>query len=260
MRAAGEPSEVLIVSTRGAPTARHRRRTRSRPVEVGAGAETIPLTRVTVVTTDDLGSSEQAASWLERIAADAEAADAFASSALRLVNRALNAHATAAQDPYVHELSMSRAAAIRLGYGEGEQVADGQWSEARELVRGEPRRRRTEALQPQERVAAVLGGHDRVEPSETVVLRARLDLDQGRPREAALQLEAGVPALIAELSAAEAPRREDVEALRGRETEVRRLARAAREGKLEPNAETAIAHVVAICERALRRRRFSTSG
>jgi hypothetical protein len=259
VRADGEASEVLIVSTRGVPTARPRRRTRSRPVEAGAGEETVPLTRATVVTTDDLGSTEQAASWLERIAGDAEAAEAFASSALRLVNRALNAHATAAQDPYLHELSMSRAAGIRLGYGEGEQVAEGQWSQARELVPGEPRRRRTEALQPQERVAAVLGGRDRVEPSETVVLRARLDLDQGRPREAALQLEAGLPALIAELSAAEAPRREDVEALRGREAEVERLARAAREGDLDAAAENVIAHVVAICERALRRRRLSSS-
>ncbi len=260
VRSDGEASEVLIVSTLGAPAVRRRRRTRSRPIERGAEPEPVPLTRVTVVTPEDLGGPADAAAWLDRLAGDEDAAEAFVSAALRLVNRALHAHATAAQDPYVHEVSGSRATALRIGFGEGEQVADGQWSDARELIRGEPRRRRAESLQPQERVAAVLGGRERVEAAETLLLRARLDLDEDRPREAALQLAAGVPTLVAELSAADASRREDLEALRAREPEVERLAEAARGGDLGPQDRAAIADVVAICERALRRRRLRPQG
>ena len=33
---------------------------------MGVGAEPVPLTRMTVVATDDLGSTEQAASWLAK--------------------------------------------------------------------------------------------------------------------------------------------------------------------------------------------------
>ena len=43
------------------------------------------------------------------------------------------AHRLAAADPYVREVSAAMALATRIGYGSGEQVADGDWEEAREL-------------------------------------------------------------------------------------------------------------------------------
>jgi hypothetical protein len=253
----GEPSEVMIVTTLGADARRRRsRRTRTRPVE-RADPEALPLTRLTVVTPEDLGAAAEAAAWLERLAADADAAEAFVEAALRLVNRALNAHATAAQDPYTAEVSGSGAIATRIGYGEGEQVADGRWTEARELIRAEPRRRRGDSLMPQERVAAVLGGHERVAGSETLLLRARLDLDQGRVPEAALQLRAGLEALLAELSSGATPgQREDLAALRERHQEVGAAAVAALRGELDPARAAALADTLAICERALRRGRL----
>ncbi len=54
-------------------------------------------------------------------------------------------------------------------------------------------------LRPQERLAALLGGRDVALACEELTLRARLDLDHGRGREAALQLSAALDAALAEL-------------------------------------------------------------
>ena len=51
---------------------------------------------------------------------------------------------------------------------------------------------------PEERFAAILGGHEPPLAAEELVLRARADLDAGRSREAALQARVAVEALIAE--------------------------------------------------------------
>lgn len=248
---------MLICSTLGAPVRRRRRR-RTRLGPVGAGEEPeLALTRLTVVTPEDLGGADEAARWLERLAAEPEVAEAFVAEAVRLINRAIRSHATAAQDPYVSEVSAARAVATRIGYGGGDQVADGHWTDARELERGEPRRRRAESLQPQERVAAVLGGRDEVAACEPLLLRARLDLDQGRNREAALQLDAGLRALLAAASeGAGARQREDIEALRVREPEVAAAAADALRGELGTERARMLSEVAAICERALRRRRL----
>jgi hypothetical protein len=256
VRSDGEASEVLVVSGLGAPPPRRWRRARAVPIEPEPDSEPLPLTRVTVVTPEDLGAAADAAAWLERVATDSDAAEAFVAQALGLLNRALHAHATGAQDPYVNELAASGAAALRIGYGEGEQVADGTWSDARELHAREPRRRRIDALQPTERVAAVLGGREQVAPSESLLLRARLDLDQGREREAALQVRAGLEALLAEAAAGESPgRREDEDALRERVPDVAAAAAAASRGELDAGARATVEDTLAECLRALRRRR-----
>ena len=56
-------------------------------------------------------------------------------------------------------------------------------------------------LAPQARLAAVLGARDRVLACEELTLRARSDLDESRPREAALQLLVALDAALAELAA-----------------------------------------------------------
>ena len=69
------------------------------------------------------------------------------------------------------------------GIGEGEQVAEGRWTQARELPPRAGRPRRSAALRPQERLAALLGGRDAPLAGEELALRARPDLDRGsRPR------------------------------------------------------------------------------
>ena len=100
-------------------------------------------------------------------------------------------------DPYVAEVRAGQALATRIGYGSGEQVAEGDWEAARELP--SPKPSRSMLLHPQQRLAALLSGRDVALACEELALRARLDLDQGREREAALQLAAGLDAALAEL-------------------------------------------------------------
>ena len=251
MRAGGEPTEVLVCATLGAPPGGRRRRVRTRAADPDPAAMRLPLTRLTVVATRDLGGAAEAQAWLGGLDRDPEAAEAFVDRALGVVNGALRAQAASARDPYVREVSAAGAVATRFGYGDGEHVADGRWSEARTLERAEPRRRRRATPEEsQERVAAVLGGREELAPSETLLLRARLDLDQGRPREAALQLRAGVAALLADPAEA-APGRE-LDELRGREAELGDAASAAARGELDPERAEWLAVTLELCERLLR--------
>jgi len=145
-----------------------------------------------------LADEAAAAEWLERISGDRELWTALAIEAAHCLNRALHAHRTAAGDPYVADVDPARAAAIRFGYGTGDDVADGYWRDARELPADERRRlvqRDVEALRPQERIAAVLGGRESVGAHEELILRARGDLDAGRLPTAALGLHSGLEAM-----------------------------------------------------------------
>ena len=245
---------MLVCETLGAPPQARRRRARTRPAPRSPGATPLPLTRLTVVATRDLGDAAAAQAWLGELEGTPEAADAFVDRALRVVNRALRAQAAAARDPYVREVTAAGAVTTRIGYGEGELVADGRWTEAREVERAEPRRRRRGAPEEsQERVAAVLGGHEEPAASETLLLRARLDLEQGQSREAALQLRAGIEALVGETS--EAGRgSEEVEELRRREPELADLAAAGARGQLGPDRAEWLAETLRLCERILARR------
>jgi hypothetical protein len=258
----GEASEVVVVATLGAPTierSRRSRRRRAAAVPDDPGAAALPLTRLTVITPSELGDAAAAASWLDSVARDADATGMQVGAAMRLVNRTLAAQRAGAQDPYVHELAAEHAVALRIGYGTGDEVADGKWTHAREVSAPEGRRRRTETLAPQEHVAAVLGGRDELLVCETLVLRARLDLDQGRAREAALQLRVGLEALLRELAGETSPGvREDVATLTANRDAIVEAANEALRGELDEAQVAAVRDALARCERALRRRRFGS--
>ena len=121
---------------------------------------------------------------------------------LAVLNRALRTFRVVSADPAIVLISRCHALAARVGYGAGEEVAEGRWSEAVSLpaVRVS-RAERKRMLDPQARFAATLGGHDDTLVCEELALRARLDLDQGHAREAALQLRVALDAGIVELSA-----------------------------------------------------------
>ena len=136
---------------------------------------------------------------------------------LRTVNTVLRAHRVATRDPYGHEIGREAVLVARIGYGTGDGLAEGRWEEAVEVPQPGRRQRRAQALRPQERLAAVLAGREPIDVCETLLLRARADLDQGRPREAALQLRAGLEALLAELPGRAGPdQAEDLAALEDR--------------------------------------------
>lgn len=187
-----EGDRVLIVQAFGVPkpTGRLSRRTRSVDPDE---EETIPLTRATIAFPERFSKERDAQAWVEETAGSAETRGAAVRSATVLLNRALNALRAGARDPLVQDVGATRALAIRIGFGDGDELADGRWREARELAK--PRSGRLDDVDPQERVAAVLAGRERVHPAETLLERARLDIQQGRPEEGALGLEAARTAL-----------------------------------------------------------------
>jgi hypothetical protein len=250
-RYAGDDARhVVVIGDREAPRRRRLGRGRARRAAPGAEPGAVEVTRATVITTDAL-PDDGAQAWLEAALRDR---DATVAEALALLNRTIHGHRLAAMDPYVAEVRAGQALATRIGYGSGEQVAEGDWEAARELPALKPSR--SMLLHPQQRLAALLSGRDVALACEELALRARLDLDQGRGREAALQLAAGLDAALAEL-----------EGWRGTESVARRLdelhehreavdrtAQAALEGGLQPEQIEAVEAALGRLEATLRAR------
>jgi hypothetical protein len=266
-----EKEAVVVVQTLGGvqPSRRPRRR-RPRRAEPGADSPEVPLTRLTVIPTEP-SELEVAARELQRSAGDPEEAEARVTAGLRAVNAVLRAHRVATRDPYGHEIGRQAVLVARIGYGTGDGLAGGHWEEAVEVSQPAGRRRRAEALRPQERLAAVLAGREPIDICETLLLRARADLNQGRSREAALQLRAGLDALLAELPGggaaagsaaggqvphAGSDQAEDLAALQERLETTAEAAEEALAGELSPERTNEVAETLGICERVLRRRQI----
>jgi len=187
--------------------------------------------------------------------------DVLVDEGLALLNRALHAQGVAAAEPRANsELAAEKAERILVGYGSGEEVAASRFRDARAVdvgPRASRRRRRDEELRPQERVAALLGGREQLDACETLLLRARADLDAGRDREAALQLRVGLEALLVELKGAlsDPGHEEDMGLLHERKSEAGDAANAALQGELGGGHRNHVEELLEICERLLRRRR-----
>jgi hypothetical protein len=256
---------VLVVETLAAPPRAGRRRRKPRDAEAAEAPPEVPVARATAIRAfEPFDGPEEAAAWLAGATAAEDSIDAAVAHGIALVNDALHAQAVATADPHPAAVAPERAVAVRLGYGSGEQTAEGTYSEAREVdvraVGGSVRRRRQEEVRPQERVAALLRGRERADACETLLLRARADLDAGRRREAALQLRIGVEALLVELPEAldDADHVLDVKALEESRPAVEAAAERALKGDLNPEAETSVRKALGLAERILRRRRLLT--
>jgi hypothetical protein len=218
-----EPQYVVVLSTVGAERKgllggrSRKRRTDSEPGRV-------PVARATIVDAVPLSADSQAKVWLEQLDPEHEAL-----AATDVLNRMLFAHRIAGALPHLHEVSAAQALIVRAGYGEGEQVADGLWSDARELQLSRRRAgRRASVLRPQERLAVLLSGRGSVLLCEELTLRARLDLDADRLELAAIELDRAYAAALAELPVEQrGDLRERIEELRGLQAGVRSSARAA---------------------------------
>jgi hypothetical protein len=252
---------VLVIETLGAPPPPGRRRWRPREAAPGAAPASLPLTRVTAIRAfEPFGSAEEASRWLEGAVETVERVDEIVAEGLGLLNRALHAQAAASADPHGQETGAERALLVRVGVGSGEEVAAGRFTLAHEVDVRAPtsrRRRREQELSPQERVAAVLGGRERIDACETLLLRARADLDSCRPREAALQLRVALEALLVEMAGALADpgHEEDMAQLEARRHEAGEAANVALRGELDAERERNVGELTEICERVLRRRR-----
>ncbi len=185
-----------------------------RPRETTPDPVPVPTSRATIIDPVSVSAERQAQAWLKELDAERETRAATA-----VLNRVLYAHRIATADPHTHEVAPAQALVIRAGWGEGEQLADGYWQHALELpwVPTKRAQRRAAALRPQERLAELLGARTRELLCEELVLRARLDLDQGRLAHAAIELDAALEAALRELDAeanpALAPRVDELRAL-----------------------------------------------
>lgn len=151
--------------------------------------------RATVIDVAAPLAEAEAGPWLQA------AGEAELEAGVAVLNRALQDYRIAAADPRATPLDRRQAGIARVGFGPGEEVADGRWSHVRELPWLAPRRSRRRMLSPDARLAALLTGRDQALVAEELALRARLDLDSGRPRHGALQVLIALDAAIAELSA-----------------------------------------------------------
>jgi hypothetical protein len=239
--AGGEPQFVVVLSTLGAPRrGRLGARRRTRPATPDPAP--VATARATMIPAQPLPDERTAGAWLQR--ADAATID----DGLAVINRVLFAQRIAAADPSVHEVRARQALVLRAGYGDGEAVADGRWLQAREIVLGAKRQRRTAALRPQERLGHLLTGRHSALAVEEFALRARADLDAGRLQHAAAELShaysAGLPELEAEERADLAPRL----------AELRELAPSVAGGDADPER---LEHALTRLEAALRARTAS---
>jgi hypothetical protein len=183
-------------------------------------AAAVQIARATIIDPAPFALRSEADAWLATIDPAEGAQDA-----IRWLNRLLHAQRIAAADPYLEELGPEHPLAIRAGYGEGEQVADGRWLRASSLPmpRAGRRGRRRESqrqARAHERLAALLGGHSDPLLCEELALRARRDLDEGRSRLAAIELERACTAATVELEPALHRRVAELRALKPQLTEL----------------------------------------
>lgn len=254
---------VLVLERIGAPGSSGRKRRRGRAAPADPEPAPVTVTRVTAIRAAfPFEEPAAAARWLDEACEAEETVEVLAAEGIATLNRALHAQVVTAADPRTRsELSPEQAERVLVGYGSGEEAADGRFTDARQvdlLPRASSRRqRREEELRPQERVAAVLRGRERLDACETLLLRARADLDAGRNREAALQLRVGLEALLVELKGALADpaHEEDMGTLAARRSEVGDAANAALQGELSDEQRNQVEDLLKTCERILRRRR-----
>ena len=253
-----DPERVLVIAIADAPPRPRRRLGRAKPRDADPASETppVPVTTLTAIRADqDLGDQAAARAWLAGVRDDPEAIAEEISAALRLINLAVHAHRAASLDTNLADVGAAGALAVRIGYGTGDELAEGRWTEAIEVPHSE-RRRRAEVLRPQERVAEVLGARATVAACELLLIRARADLDAGRGREATLQLRVGLEALLAERDVLAAPDQDaDFAALEERRSITGEAANDALAAELDPERAAEVTETLRICERVLRRKR-----
>jgi len=252
-RFAGDDVREIVVIGGLEAQRRSLRPARRRPKAVDAPEEQrVEVTRATVIEVTPFFERDAAEAWLE--AAAGERADETLARALTVLNRAVAGYRVAAADPLLADADPDRALVTRVGYGAGEQVADGEWEAARELPR--PREKRSRALVPQQRLAALLSGRDVALACEELTLRARGDLEAGRQREAAMQLHVALEAAVAELESwrGRGDMGDRIDELAALRADAAAAANTAIQGGLEPDAVEAVGATLTRLEAALRAR------
>jgi hypothetical protein len=254
----GADGEDLAVVVFDALHAERRSRLRGRrPRRVPPGAvepEPVPITRATVISADAFATEAAAHEWLESCRASGDHAGEEITTAIGHVNLAVGAYRVCAADPYAGDVSREQALQVRLGYGGGSELVDGDWADAYAMpgLHGVSRRERRRMLTPEQELAGILTGRrPPAYPSEELLLRARLDLDHGRVVEAALQARVATDALAVELAGGESELPEK------HADAAKRLAKRALSEDLGDEEVGQLTELIVTLERAVRRRRYA---
>lgn len=250
---------VLVIQSLAVPP-KLKKRPGKRPGKSAEPPGEGSVSRVTAVFAEQAFTTEKPAQeWMRRTADDEDAREEAVTVALGMLNRALHALAVAVGDPYIGEVGPTRPLAVRIGQGLGPELAEGNFSACIDLPTGNRRRRRrTDSVGPQERVAAILGGRQQPDVCETFVMRARADLTAGRDREAALGLSIALDTLLIELEGAlsDPAHLADLGLLQTQRPDAHSLADRARVGEIDAGDRDRVDDLISVCERVLRRRRI----
>lgn len=187
-------SDVLVVSTVGAPVLPDRRGFRRRPRRLTSldGAEEIWLNRVTYVRGDHVVAGlPDAQRALGAIAGDRAVQDQLVAAAFTVTNTAIRAQRVADADPSLADVHAHQVWKTRIGCGEASRIAVGLLDEAFALRAPAPPRWH-ERLPSTEVVASVLGGRGRLFATDELLLRISADIGAGRFALAAAQLPAAL--------------------------------------------------------------------
>jgi hypothetical protein len=226
-------TDVLVVAVTRAPAGKLRILRKARPVELHDPPAEVPLAMISLVEGSRPCEYAEAQRRFEALASSLEDQDRLVATALAVLNKAIRGYRAGTRDPYAIEVTRRDARKIRVGFGSTEEVADGRWTAAVELPPPPGGRiSRADRLRPEEAVAAVLSSRTTVLESEDLVLRALIDLDNGRTRAAAYQVGAAMRLLEHELSSAETASAADIEKLAARAPRVGELEAAAAQGQL----------------------------
>ena len=255
-------SDVLVVGVVAAPASQARLLRKARQAERQAPPAEVPLSLVTFVKgTDPLSSPREAARRLDAIRASEGEQQRWVHQGLGILNLAIRAYRTGAPDPYAIEVTRRDARRVRIGYGTTEDVQDGLWQDAIELPPPlRARIKRIERLRPAEAVAVVLSGEAEVLQAEDLLLRALIDLDQGRTRGAAYQVAAAMRLLPLELGSRPGAHRIDIDSLAEPAGWAEELAVRAAAGPLEPADVEELESIIESVEDVLDAWRYERDG
>ncbi|MEA2166821.1 MAG: hypothetical protein QOF76_121 [Solirubrobacteraceae bacterium] len=200
----GDPSgtaDVLVHQVRGAPAARGRLRRRDAAPADDGDVREVPLSVATaILSTQPLNGNGAVRSLMAGLEDSADRREAMTATGLGLVNQAIAAFRLASADPYVAEITRADPRRIRVGHGPADLLYAGKWEAAITVPDREgPRVPRAAQNMPTQAMSMILGGLARPLEGEELVLRAVLDLEQGRWRAAAVSLWAGVQLILGEL-------------------------------------------------------------
>lgn len=199
----GPAERVLVTETEGALPPARRRRRRPRKVTVTDAPVTVSIAVVTVIRADRPFDSETAAAtWLDQLE-DPDFTGDVLDDAIRTLDRARAADATTAGVPFGTPTGLNDLLAAKIGYGEGELVASGRFTEALDVDArggtGSKRRERMTRTGTLAQTAAVLGGREELTACEALIPRIRFDLETGNEAAAFLAIAPAAGATIREL-------------------------------------------------------------